>query len=394
MKTTNSKYSSKTFLIVNSIGILFSICIAILAIHIYKAPYSDTGMMSGRIRYLYLVGLSVLFMISFFGSIGSTLGFIKGNAKALSNELEVKLDNPYLFFRELPNDFGIGVASILIDSKIENKKDIVAVILDLCAKKYLELKYDGEKYIVNILKSADEKLLSNERYIMELISENRIKEIDYKKWYNLCFEDGCRLDLLGSSTKKAKKSELPKTDFNKLFIKICKIAGIIIGIVAFIIGCIYLSKNSIAYPSAIYIVYAILAVISILIGFAGSIAFGIILYIPFYLFAILFLSVSMGEKSYNETYNEILNISLIRTQKGKEEIHKLLAFKKFMKEFGAFASKKPEEIVLWDRYLSYAQLFGITDEIMKSGYKELVKNSSFTINSIDDITLENVYCNN
>ena len=52
--------------------------------------------------------------------------------------------------------------------------------------------------------------------------------------------------------------------------------------------------------------------------------------------------------------------------------------------------KCEDGLVLWDRYLSYAQVFGLTKEIMKTGYPKLVKNSSFQIDDINNITFDNI----
>ena len=61
-----------------------------------------------------------------------------------------------------------------------------------------------------------------------------------------------------------------------------------------------------------------------------------------------------------------------------------------LNDFGKFVDKSPEEVVLWDRYLSFAQAFGLTEEIMSTGYDKLVKNASFMIDSIDNISLSNI----
>ena len=68
----------------------------------------------------------------------------------------------------------------------------------------------------------------------------------------------------------------------------------------------------------------------------------------------------------------------------------LYSFKKFLDEFGSFVDKNPESVILWDRYLSYAQVFGLTKKIMSTGYKELIENSSFNIDNIDNISLQNI----
>ena len=92
----------------------------------------------------------------------------------------------------------------------------------------------------------------------------------------------------------------------------------------------------------------------------------------------------------DEQYNKEISKSLKLTPKGINELNKLKAFKAFIKDFGNFADKYPEEIILWDRYLSYAQVFGLTKDIMKTGYSKLIKNSSFQIDDINNINFDNI----
>ena len=93
------------------------------------------------------------------------------------------------------------------------------------------------------------------------------------------------------------------------------------------------------------------------------------------------------------SYNDEMSNNLKRTDKGLEEYYKLKSFANFLDDFGAFAGKEPEEIVLWDYYLSYAQVFGLTEKIMKTGYNKLINNSSFNIDDINNLTLDNIYLN-
>ena len=98
------------------------------------------------------------------------------------------------------------------------------------------------------------------------------------------------------------------------------------------------------------------------------------------------------EAKYYKSQNYInqMNNNLTNTDKRVNELHKLYFFKTFIKYFGHFVDKKPEEVVLWDRYLSYAQFLGLTKEIMNSGYNQLINNSFFQINSIDNISIYNI----
>ena len=301
-------------------------------------------------------------------------GVLKGKRAIIKENKYLKKINPYIYFRELPNFYGIGVTTLLMDSTIENYKDIVAVILDLCAKKYLNLEKQGDKYIIKVLKGIDNSLLSNEKYILSLVFNNDVKNINYKEWFNCCMQDGINFGLYTHTIKKnkVKNSVLSRQERIKKDNKIKLILSLILPCLVFII----------TFSSDL-----ILAI------FSSLILFGISYFVLTMVFNVkLFFREMFKEAKYyrNQNYVNQLNNKLIRTNKGVDELHKLYSFQAFIKDFGHFVDKKPEEVVLWDRYLSYAQVFGLTKEIMESGYKELIDNSSFHIDSIDNINLNNI----
>lgn len=311
-----------------------------------------------------------------FGIIGTILGAIKGALQIAKENKYIKKTNPYIYYRELPNNFGIGVTSLLFDSTIENYKDIVAVILDLCAKKYLKLVKQNDKYSIEILKPIDDDLLSNERYILTLISENNIKNINYKEWYNYCMQDGIDLGLyFQRKIDINNEPPLPQKTINKRR-KIHLLLSCISGILIFLL---YIFNENIMS--------------TIGYGVFGFILTYIILIIPFYLINVFTGLKNIGKLAGSANYKNIMENNLQKTEKGINELHKLYSFKAFIKDFGNFVDKKPEEVVLWDRYLSYAQVFGLTKEIMNSGYKELVDNSSFQIDNIENINFNNIEIN-
>lgn len=55
-----------------------------------------------------------------------------------------------------------------------------------------------------------------------------------------------------------------------------------------------------------------------------------------------------------------------RTRRGAEHYAKWKAFKKFLEDFGNFEIKELPEIVLWERYLVYATIFGLADKVQKA----------------------------
>lgn len=127
--------------------------------------------------------------------IGILYGKIRVKKKEISIEKEIKLNNPYNYYRELPNNFRIGISSILVNKTIENKKDIIACILDLCARKYLKLEKVDDRYMITILKNSTVNLLSNEAYILKHLMNNTVQQIDYQEWHQLCIENGQQLEL-------------------------------------------------------------------------------------------------------------------------------------------------------------------------------------------------------
>ena len=55
-----------------------------------------------------------------------------------------------------------------------------------------------------------------------------------------------------------------------------------------------------------------------------------------------------------------------RTKKGNDDYAKWKAFKKFLNDFGTFNIKELPEIILWERYLVYATVFGIAKKVSES----------------------------
>ena len=291
----------------------------------------------------------------------------------------VKKTNPYIYYRKLPNDYGIGVISLLVDSKLENYKDIIAVILDLCAKKYLFLEKTDNKYYIKVLKGIDNKLLSNERYILGLIISNNLININYQEWYSYCLQDGINLGVYYHVDRQ--QSELDNKarpiSFRIKYVKM--VASIVVIIMTFLT---LLMEN-----------YSKLSV-NCLNNMFVIISFFVIMFVLF--FVTLYQKKIKDKNEYQKktTYNMTLNNHLYRTEKGVKELQKLLSFKNFLMDFGNIVSKSPLEVVLWDRYLSYAVVFNLTKDIMKIGYKQLIENSSFQIDDIDNITINNIEIDN
>lgn len=345
-----------------------------LFIYIYKHPITEEGLFSiFAFKILFLIVTGFLSCFTFFSIVGYLFGFIKGILKISLEKNNIKKYNPYVYYRELPNNYGIGVNTLLLDSKIENFKDIVAVLLDLCARKYISLIKTNDKYVIKIIKSIDSNLLDNEKYILSLIYKNNLKDLDYTTWYNYCLKDGMNLGLFyPRDVKVNNKPLLDNNSFNKYFNTIKKtslIISIIIFFVIFLIG-----GPLFALIGSIIIYYLILIICWFILSLIGMI-----------------ISIkNISKQTTSSSYKILLDNQLSITEKGIKELHKLYSFKSFINDFGNFVDKRVEEVYLWDRYLSYAQVFGLTKEIMNTGYKQLIENNSFKIDNIDNINFDNI----
>ena len=328
--------------------------------------------------------------------IGILYGKIRVKKKEISIEKEIKLNNPYNYYRELPNNFGIGISSILVNKTIENKKDIIACILDLCARKYLKLEKVDDRYMITILKNSTVNLLSNEAYILKHLMNNTVQQIDYQEWHQLCVENGQQLELFEDNKEvnlnESKQKEIIEGYYKaneyqlKKIIPVLLLIGVILGSAVFIFPNItdkfahFLNINNdmklkiISFVSIMFITFILLINI-----------YGIIRAVS-----------TVGKTVYqnrNMIYQNTLTTKIIHTSKGQDAAKKLFSFKIFLRDFGSFAEKNPEEIILWDEYLSFAIMFNLTDEILKTGYKQLIENSSFKIDNIDNINLQNLKVN-
>lgn len=85
-----------------------------------------------------------------------------------------------------------------------------------------------------------------------------------------------------------------------------------------------------------------------------------------------------------------------KTKKGIEHFAKWQAFKRFLNDFGNFSIKELPEIVLWERYLVYATVFGLAQKVEKVMNVKITEFSNvsdidyFTLNYITNIHIANL----
>ncbi len=76
-----------------------------------------------------------------------------------------------------------------------------------------------------------------------------------------------------------------------------------------------------------------------------------------------------------------------------EEAVKLAGLKKYLKEFSLIKKKEPIEVMLWEEYLIFAQIFGIAKEVakqFKTLYPELIENNNYGFDYVNIMWIDSI----
>lgn len=253
-------------------------------------------------------------------------------------ELKTNFDMEYN--REFINDYDVTNIEYLFDKKI-TEKAFSTSILNLIYKKNIKIEQIDKKDY-KLIKVNTDNVSESEEYLMKMIFDN-IGNKEYvllsqiKKYAKEVH--GTTSEFLTSFTTWQNKvtSESIKNNYYESNTKI-KVLGVLFSLVG-------------------YLVFYVMG------RFNGFNLFSIIIFICALVFMIYML-----------IFNK-------RTKRGAEDYQKWKAFKRFLEDFGRFDEKELPEIVLWERYLVYANIFGIADKVgktMKIKFNEINTNNQYS----------------
>lgn len=253
-------------------------------------------------------------------------------------ELKTNFDMEYN--REFINDYDVTNIEYLFDKKI-TEKAFSTSILNLIYKKNIKIEQIDKKDY-KLIKVNTDNVSESEEYLMKMIFDN-IGNKEYvllsqiKKYAKEIH--GTTSEFLTSFTTWQNKvtSESIKNNFYESNTKI-KVLGVLFSLVG-------------------YLIFYVMG------RFNGFNLFSIIIFISALVFMIYVL-----------VFNK-------RTKRGAEDYRKWKAFKRFLEDFGRFDEKELPEIVLWERYLVYANIFGIADKVgktMKIKFNEINTNNQYS----------------
>ena len=83
------------------------------------------------------------------------------------------------------------------------------------------------------------------------------------------------------------------------------------------------------------------------------------MYMEIPVFVFIFFPIAIGSLIYFASITK-------KTKFGREEYEKWNALKRFLKDFGKFDTKDLPDMILWEKFLVYAYVFGCADELEKT----------------------------
>ena len=238
--------------------------------------------------------------------------------------------------REFIDDYNVEVIDYLMKRQI-TPNALSASIMNLIYKKNISVneiatenkkEHDYEFTLENLDNLNDSEHILVE-FLFDKVGAKKLNEKNQKKFTTIDlknYANGTKTcNTFISSYTKWKENVLQKGK-EQLFFEssdVPKIIGIIILFVSIFL-LVYITSNKIDYiPSYIAIMIAII----------------------FFIYSLVLYK---------------------KTKKGSEHYARWNAFRNFLKDFGAFDIKELPEIILWERYLVYATIFGLAEAVEKS----------------------------
>jgi uncharacterized membrane protein len=232
------------------------------------------------------------------------------------------------YYREFPAEYGPEVVEYLMKKNI-TPLALSATILNIIRKKGLEVreevsKHNKKEYTL-VKKNINNTLTNDESYIVDwLIDEigngNEVSLMDISHSSQSIGNAKDFMEKYNEWNKIAKTNSV-KEDFYEDHLGF-KVKAILYGVLGFILFTLSISTTESPFMFPTFIVSAILII-------------------------------------YTATFTK-------RTIKGNDHYVKWNAFKRFLLDFGRFNEKELPEIVLWEKYLVYATVFGIADKVSKA----------------------------
>ena len=261
---------------------------------------------------------------------------IKNNIETKNIEDNYKDVYKYEYYREIINEYSPAVLSLVYNRKIKYSDTLVATILDLKLKNYIDIEDEG----IKILKRETKDLLQNEKLIYEKLERKK----NTKKIAN--FKDVSNI-FSNTYFKKEWKSKIKIEAEEK---KLC-------------------SSRLVAFDilEKIFIISFFTFLIIPLLLIARKLNFNTNINIVTYLIIVTVHCVVMCSTGILRKFNQ--RNFFVRTKEGVELQCKMSGLKNYIKDYSKLNERDLNELVLWEDYLIYAVIFNLKGNLDKEAGK-------------------------
>jgi len=228
------------------------------------------------------------------------------------------------YYRDIIERYSIAAISYIDSFKVE-KKDIVAVILELEMKRKIKIE---EK--IKIIDTNDKELTETERYIFDILKNRKINKIDIIKYEDILIQECKDKNLFKTRTFLEQKFS------NKVIV----ILTLLWMLVIFISCCLVIALS--AKVNSINIV---------------------MLLFPACFFALLVGPMYLGKLRKTNPY--------VRSKEGKILNQKIEGLRKYLKDYSNMGEKEKNELILWEDYLIYSVIFNQNKKIIEEIYNKI-----------------------
>lgn len=238
-----------------------------------------------------------------------------------------------IYVRDIPSSLSPAVVSYLYNQKIEKEKDVVATILNLCAKKVIKLEFNEDnKVIIKNIKKTNVELTKDEEYIYNWLTKKIEGKFRFNEWETIVKNEYYQCGFSNNSKLN--------------FYNISRWLYFIVFIIIFISVALFEDKIN-ASETLVNGVMTVL-VVSFAISFLGGIITAV-----------------------KQIFTKNSDTNSIYTRKGAKELAKWNKFKKFIEDFSLIKDANVESIIILERYLAYGIALGVNKNYDELEFKEL-----------------------
>lgn len=275
--------------------------------------------------------------------------------QSIKNKKEIqKIENQYKdniqkydYYRDIIQKYSPAILSLVYNRKIQYADTLVATILDLELKNYIQIEDKG----IQVFEKDTKDIPQNEKYIYDRLKGNvgKSKLISFDETANIFSDYDLKREWKYVIKEEAEKEGLcsSKLIAFQIFEKICVFsffALIIISVCIIMLG----RKNFNIQTDANLISCLIVIVIHLAIIFGTGLL-----------------------RKFNKRY------LFVRTKKGLELQSKMSGLKNYIKDYSELAEKDLNQLKLWDDYLIYAVIFNLKGNLdieARKLYEKLIRN--------------------